>query len=88
MKLLSRRALIYHCKRLNSVKHVEASTSKELKPVIGLEIHAQLLTRSKMFSNAPIVNHAPSNTNVSLFDLATPGTLPTLNKRCVEVRVI
>lgn len=57
----------------------------ELKPVIGLEIHAQLMVKSKIFSDSPVMTNAASNTNVSLFDLGTPGTLPTLNRRCVEV---
>lgn len=44
--------------------------------VIGLEVHAQLLTKSKLFSGAPNDRKAPANTAVSLFDAAIPGTLP------------
>ncbi|KAI6183692.1 Glutamyl-tRNA(Gln) amidotransferase and Asn Gln amidotransferase domain containing protein [Aphelenchoides bicaudatus] len=84
MRLLTTRRLLYQCHRLNSVRKAEA-VDLNLKPVIGLEIHAQLLTQSKMFSDAPVENQAPSNTNVSLFDLGIPGTLPTLNRKCVEL---
>uniref|UniRef100_A0AC35TKZ7 Glutamyl-tRNA(Gln) amidotransferase subunit B, mitochondrial n=1 Tax=Rhabditophanes sp. KR3021 TaxID=114890 RepID=A0AC35TKZ7_9BILA len=52
---------------------------------IGLEIHAQLASRSKLFSSAPIIEDAPPNTCVDLFDCATPGTLPLLNKECVHM---
>ncbi|KAI6197277.1 hypothetical protein M3Y94_01205000 [Aphelenchoides besseyi] len=67
------------------VRNVNVDSKRNMKPVIGLEIHAQLEAKSKMFSDAPISAHAPSNTNVSLFDLSTPGTLPTLNRKCVEL---
>lgn len=79
MRLLRTRHVLYQCRRRINI------ADERLKPVIGLEIHAQLLTRSKMFSDAPVENQAPSNVNVSMFDLGIPGTLPTLNKKCVEV---
>lgn len=52
---------------------------------IGLEIHAHLKTKTKMFSkslNDP--HHAEPNQNISPVDLAHPGTLPTINKKAVE----
>lgn len=52
--------------------------------VIGLEVHAQISSVSKLFSPAPCGFGAPANTHVSLFDAAYPGTLPQLNKFCVE----
>ncbi|KAJ4429637.1 hypothetical protein ANN_21838 [Periplaneta americana] len=48
----------------------------EWKAVVGLEIHAQISTKSKLFSGAGTEFGAPVNTNVSLFDAAIPGTLP------------
>ena len=48
----------------------------EWETVIGLEIHIQLSTRSKMFSGASIAFGAPPNTQASAVDLAMPGTLP------------
>lgn len=46
------------------------------KSVVGLEIHAQISTRSKLFSGAATEFSNPVNTNVALFDAAVPGTLP------------
>jgi aspartyl-tRNA(Asn)/glutamyl-tRNA(Gln) amidotransferase subunit B len=84
MRTLPRRLYQYRC--LSSVAKSKVP-NRELKPVIGLEIHAQLMARSKIFSDSAVSSNAASNTNVSLFDLGTPGTLPTLNRRCVEVRL-
>lgn len=44
--------------------------------VVGLEIHAQIASKSKLFSGAENVYGAPTNTCVSPFDAAIPGTLP------------
>ncbi|XP_055617324.1 glutamyl-tRNA(Gln) amidotransferase subunit B, mitochondrial [Toxorhynchites rutilus septentrionalis] len=57
------------------------------KSVIGLEIHAQIQTASKLFSGSEVAFGAPINTCVSLFDASTPGTLPVLNRKCVELGV-
>jgi aspartyl-tRNA(Asn)/glutamyl-tRNA(Gln) amidotransferase subunit B len=56
-------------------------------PVIGLEVHAQLSTRSKIYnSDSASFGDAP-NTNVSVITLAHPGTLPKLNKKVVEYAI-
>jgi aspartyl-tRNA(Asn)/glutamyl-tRNA(Gln) amidotransferase subunit B len=52
--------------------------------VIGLETHAQLSTRSKIFSDASTAFGAAPNTQASVVDIALPGTLPVLNKGAVE----
>ncbi|MBP6057221.1 MAG: Asp-tRNA(Asn)/Glu-tRNA(Gln) amidotransferase subunit GatB [Nitrosomonas sp.] len=52
--------------------------------VIGLEVHTQLSTRSKIFSGASTVYGAPPNTQACVIDLALPGVLPVLNKGAVE----
>jgi len=52
--------------------------------VIGLETHAQLSTRSKIFSGAPTAFGAAPNTQASVVDLALPGVLPVLNRGAVE----
>jgi aspartyl-tRNA(Asn)/glutamyl-tRNA(Gln) amidotransferase subunit B len=52
--------------------------------VIGLETHAQLSTRSKMFSGAPTAFGAAPNTQACAVDLALPGVLPVANKAAVE----
>jgi aspartyl-tRNA(Asn)/glutamyl-tRNA(Gln) amidotransferase subunit B len=52
--------------------------------VIGLETHAQLSTRSKIFSGASTAFGAAPNTQASAVDLALPGTLPVMNRGAVE----
>jgi aspartyl-tRNA(Asn)/glutamyl-tRNA(Gln) amidotransferase subunit B len=52
--------------------------------VVGIEAHAQLATRSKMFSGASTEFGAPPNTNASAVDIALPGTLPVPNRAAVE----
>jgi aspartyl-tRNA(Asn)/glutamyl-tRNA(Gln) amidotransferase subunit B len=55
--------------------------------VIGLEIHAQLATRSKIFSSAATAYGAPPNSQANLVDLAYPGVLPVLNAEAVRMAV-
>src|ERR1700743_2256280 len=55
--------------------------------VIGLEIHAQLATRSKIFSGSATAYGAPPNTQANLVDLAYPGVLPVLNASAVQMAV-
>src|ERR1700722_1111814 len=52
--------------------------------VLGLEIHAQVASRSKLFSGAAVGFGAGPNEQVSLVDAAMPGMLPVLNRHCVE----
>ena len=52
--------------------------------VIGLEVHVELKTESKIFSPAPAHFGAEPNTNTNVIDLGYPGVLPVLNKRAVE----
>ncbi|HMJ47435.1 MAG TPA: Asp-tRNA(Asn)/Glu-tRNA(Gln) amidotransferase subunit GatB [Ferruginibacter sp.] len=52
--------------------------------VIGLEVHTQLQTHSKLFCGDPAFFGAPPNTQVSPVSLAHPGTLPVLNKKVIE----
>mgnify|MGYP000859627934 FL=1 len=54
------------------------------EPVIGLEVHAQLKTKSKAFCKCSTEFNAPPNTNVCPVCLGHPGTLPVLNKNLVE----
>lgn len=55
--------------------------------VIGLEIHAQVQSKSKLFSGSSTKPNAEQNTHVSFFDAAIPGTLPILNMFCIEQAV-
>jgi aspartyl-tRNA(Asn)/glutamyl-tRNA(Gln) amidotransferase subunit B len=59
----------------------------EWEVVIGLEIHAQLRTQSKIFSGASTAYGAEPNTQACLVDLGYPGVLPVLNRRAVEMAV-
>ncbi len=53
------------------------------EPVIGLEVHLQLATQSKIFSGSPTTFGAEPNTQASAVDLAMPGMLPVLNEQAV-----
>ena len=59
----------------------------EWEAVIGLEIHAQLATRSKIFSAASTAYGAPPNTQACAVDLGLPGVLPVLNAEAVRMAV-
>ena len=57
------------------------------EPVIGLEVHVQLATQSKIFSSASTAYGAEPNTQACIIDLGMPGILPVLNKAAVEMAV-
>jgi len=59
----------------------------EWETIIGLEIHAQLSTRSKIFSGAPTAYGAEPNRQACAIDLGMPGVLPVLNEGAVEMAV-
>jgi aspartyl-tRNA(Asn)/glutamyl-tRNA(Gln) amidotransferase subunit B len=59
----------------------------EWEIVLGLEVHAQVISDAKLFSGAPTAFGADPNTQVSLVDAAMPGMLPVINERCVEQAV-
>ncbi len=59
----------------------------EWQPVIGLEIHLQLATRSKIFSGAATAYGAAPNTQACAIDLGMPGVLPVLNAEVVRMAV-
>lgn len=54
---------------------------------IGIEIHCELKTKTKMFSGAPVAFGDPANTNTSVIDLGHPGTLPCVNKEAVRLAI-
>jgi aspartyl-tRNA(Asn)/glutamyl-tRNA(Gln) amidotransferase subunit B len=55
--------------------------------VIGLEVHAQIVAKAKLFSGAATTFGAEPNTQVSTVDAAFPGMLPVINRHCVEQAV-
>jgi len=64
-----------------------APESDAWETVIGLEVHAQVMSDAKLFSGAATAFGAEPNTQVSLVDAAFPGMLPVINRRCVAQAV-
>nr|XP_061779026.1 glutamyl-tRNA(Gln) amidotransferase subunit B, mitochondrial isoform X1 [Nerophis lumbriciformis] len=60
----------------------------QLEGVVGLEIHAQIHSNTKLFSGSGVHFMSPPNSLVSFLDASLPGTLPVLNRRCVEAAVM
>ena len=58
--------------------------NNEYEVIIGLEVHAQVLSNSKLFSSSPTKFGAEPNTQVSLVDAAFPGMLPIINEFCIK----
>ena len=59
----------------------------EWEIVVGLEVHAQVKSNSKLFSSSSTPFGSPPNSQVSLVDAAMPGMLPVINKYCIEQAV-
>src|SRR3982751_3177994 len=64
-----------------------AEVMSKYEAVIGLEVHVQLATRTKIFCGCPTSFGAPPNTNVCPVCLGLPGALPVLNKKAVDFAV-
>ena len=58
------------------------------EPIIGLEIHAQLATKSKIFSGASTSYGGPANSRACAIDLALPGVLPVLNREVLKMAIM
>ncbi|MDR1982780.1 MAG: Asp-tRNA(Asn)/Glu-tRNA(Gln) amidotransferase subunit GatB [Holosporaceae bacterium] len=65
------------------MNYIETSTGK-WEIVIGLEVHAQVISNSKLFSSASTKFGVSPNENASLIDAAFPGTLPVINSFCID----
>jgi aspartyl-tRNA(Asn)/glutamyl-tRNA(Gln) amidotransferase subunit B len=65
---------------------IEGRTAK-WEIILGLEVHAQVISEAKLFSGASTKFGAEPNSQVSLVDAAFPGMLPVINKKCVEQAV-
>jgi aspartyl-tRNA(Asn)/glutamyl-tRNA(Gln) amidotransferase subunit B len=71
-----------------TLTQISAALREKYEPVIGLEVHVQLLTATKIFCGCSTQFGAPPNTNVCPVCLGLPGTLPVLNKKAVEFAVL
>ncbi len=66
---------------------MESAIREKYEVVIGLEVHAQMLTKSKAYSNDVNEYGASPNSNVSAITLGHPGTLPKMNKKTIEYAI-
>jgi len=69
---------------MNEPRNLLQGSTGDWEVVVGLEVHAQVTSKSKLFSGASAAYGAGPNENVSLVDAAMPGMLPVINKYCVE----
>ena len=67
--------------------YILAGETGDWEVVVGLEVHAQVMSNAKLFSGSPTAFGAEPNTQVSLVDAAMPGMLPVINAVCVEQAV-
>ena len=70
----------------NPKSFIKGSTG-DWEIVIGMEVHAQVLSESKLFSGSSTEFGSPPNANVSFVDAAMPGMLPVINAECVRQAV-
>lgn len=73
--------------RTPNPQHFIKGHDQDWEIVIGLEVHAQVISESKLFSGASTKFGNPANANVSLVDAAMPGMLPVINQECVRQAV-
>lgn len=76
------------CRKFTSQTNHCTEAMSEYESVIGLEVHCQIASKSKLFSPSATSYTAPPNTQVSPFDCALPGTLPVVNRKCVEATIL
>ena len=71
----------------NNSEYIINGNKNKWEVVIGLEVHAQVLSKSKLFSSSPTKFGAEPNSQVSLVDAAFPGMLPVINEFCIKQAV-
>src|SRR3954469_15847048 len=70
--------------RTPDAKRLISGATGDWEIIIGLEVHAQVISEAKLFSGASTAFGAAPNANVSLVDAAMPGMLPVINEECVK----
>jgi len=78
---------MFTAKRVADKKDWLSGRDHDWEIILGLEIHAQVASKSKLFSGAATEFGAEPNTQVSLVDAAMPGMLPVVNEFCIEQAV-
>ena len=73
--------------RTPNPKNFISGATGDWEIVIGMEVHAQVLSESKLFSGSSTEFGSPPNSNVSFVDAAMPGMLPVINEECVRQAV-
>ncbi|WP_336287817.1 Asp-tRNA(Asn)/Glu-tRNA(Gln) amidotransferase subunit GatB [Bartonella sp. CB60] len=73
--------------RIPDSKRFISGTTGDWEVIIGMEVHAQIISNSKLFSGASTKFGAEPNNHVSLIDAAMPGMLPVINQECVRQAV-
>ncbi|HTM79389.1 MAG TPA: Asp-tRNA(Asn)/Glu-tRNA(Gln) amidotransferase GatCAB subunit B, partial [Devosia sp.] len=73
--------------RTPNPKSFIAGSTGDWEIVIGMEVHAQVTSESKLFSGSSTLFGNPPNSNVSFVDAAMPGMLPVINEECVRQAV-
>jgi len=68
----------------NNVEYLIIRNDNKYEVIIGLEVHAQVLSESKLFSTSSTKFGSEPNTQVSLVDAAFPGMLPVINEHCIK----
>ena len=73
--------------RTPTPKYFISGATGDWEMVIGMEVHAQVTSESKLFSGSSTEFGNPPNSNVSFVDAAMPGMLPVINEECVRQAV-
>ncbi len=69
------------------MSYIIKGETQDWELIVGLEVHCQILSKSKVFSGASAEYGAEQNTHVSFIDAGFPGMLPVVNKKCIEQSV-
>ena len=70
------------------MNNLVSGKTNEWEVILGLEVHAQIKSKSKLFSSAPTDWGAEPNSQVSLVDSGMPGALPVINETCIDQAIL